>query len=125
MTFLDVERNLVTWVKTRPGVVGAGTVAPLDMEARLAGGAYVRVANLGGPDDSITDAPTVDVDVFALTRDAARDVAEDIRASLRPRTRAGGAIIDSVRTSVSPRQLPWTNEKIKRFGATYRLGLRR
>jgi hypothetical protein len=118
--YKDIEANLVAWVKTVPGVVGSGTV--LKTDATLP---FVRVAKLGGTDDGITDAPLVDFDVFAATRSQARQIAEEIRDRLRPRIRAGSAIVDSVRTSVSPRSLPWDNSNIQMNGATYAIGLRR
>ena len=120
--FQDIELSLVTWVKTLDGIVDAGNRTPADFTGKLI---YVRVVNLGGPDDGITDSPRIDIDVFASGRTAARDAAEMIRTALRPRLRVGSAIIDSVRTVTSPRELPWSNEKIKRYSATYAIGLRR
>jgi hypothetical protein len=120
--FQDIEACLVLWLPTLSLVDHAGNRTPSDLEAKVV---FARVIKLGGTDDWITDNPTVDVDVFALSRNAARNAAEQIRTSLRPRVRVGSAIIDSVRTSTSPRELPWSNEKIKRYSATYALGLRR
>lgn len=120
--FQDIELSLVTWVKTLDGIVDAGNRTPSDLLAKLI---YVRVTNIGGPRDHLTDSPRVDIDVFAGSRDDARDAAEMIDTALRPRVRVGSAIIDSVRTVTSPRELPWSNEKIKRYSATYAIGLRR
>lgn len=119
----DIERQVAEWAKARFGVQG-GSQTPSDLELRLP---FVRVSKLGGSRDDVTDHPTVDIDVFASSRDAALALAEDIDTALKPRTRLtpGGAIIDSVGTRVSPRLLPWDNSKIRRYGATYTLGLRR
>lgn len=120
--YQDTEAALVTWVKTIEGVAAAGNATTDALSSSLT---FVRVMRIGGQDNGITDAAMVDIDVFAATRSAAWAVAERIRAGLRPRTRAGAAIIDSVRTSVSPRQLPWSNDNIKRYSATYGITLRR
>jgi hypothetical protein len=118
-TYPDVEKSLAAWAKTVPGVVGSGTVFK---GAQLP---FVRIGKLGGPRGDVTDNPQVDIDVFAATRDQAFAIADEISERLKPRTRAGDAIIDTVRTPVSPRQLPWSNDDIKRVSATYALGLRR
>lgn len=124
----DVEKALSAWVKTvdtgTPGdtVSNAGSVTPADLGDRLP---FIRISQLGGSDDTITDNPVVDIEVFAASRDQARRIAGAIRQGLRPRVRAGGAIIDSVRTNTSPRMLPWSNTQIARCSATYALGLRR
>jgi hypothetical protein len=125
VSFPDSEMQLAMWIKAHaPGVVAVGSSTPLDLESRLI---FVRVSRLGGGADLLTDYPQFDVDVFGPSRDAAFNVAGWIQENLVPRTRLtpGGAIIDSVRTNTSPRLLPWDNTKIKRFSATYALGLRR
>jgi hypothetical protein len=119
----DTEAALIEWLEDSvEGVNNAGIATTDTLDASLT---FVRVVRIGGQDDGVTDAAVVDIDVFAATRATAFVVAERIRAGLRPRTRAGAAIIDSVRTSVSPRQLPWSNTKIKRYSATYGITLRR
>lgn len=123
VNYQDIELGLVAWVKTLDGVLGADNRTPGTFTT--ANTPFVRVANSGGPDDGITDFPRIDFDVFALSRTQAREISEAIRTALRPRMRVGSAIIDSVRTSTSPRELPWSNEKMKRYSATYALGLRR
>jgi hypothetical protein len=120
--FQDTELALITWVKTVEGVAHAGSVTDTTLSTKLT---FVRVMRIGGQDDGVTDRAVVDIDVLAATRGQAWLVAERIRAGLQPRTRAGAAIIDSVRTSVSPRQLPWSNDNIKRYSATYGITLRR
>lgn len=120
--YQDGEKVLVAWVKTVPGVVGAGTLTKDNLESTLP---FVRVARIGGQDDGVTDSGVYDFDVFAATRQQAWEVAETIRARLRPRTRSGTAIIDAVRTSTAPRTLPWANSNIQRYSATYGITLRR
>lgn len=122
--FQDIERELAEWALTLPGVAASGNRTPANLETRLI---FVRWTKIGGTDDAVTDRPLVDCDVFASSRDGARRVAETIRTSLRPRVRLspGGAIIDHVRTSTSPRELPWSNESIMRNSATYSIALRR
>lgn len=120
----DIEADLVAWLEVLPGVGAghAGNNAPDDVEERLP---FVRVVSLGGSDDTVTDVPVVDFDVFAATLDGAKALSATIRARLVPRTRAGSAIIDYVSTNVSPRPLPWNNSRIKRVSATYAIGRRR
>ena len=118
--YRDIEEELIAWVKTRPSIAGAGVTFKTDSPLP-----FWRVSKIGGTDDGVTDFTLVDVDIFAETRDQAQQISEDIRTHLRPRIRAGSAIVDSVRTSVSPRQLPWDNASVRKFGATYAIGLRR
>lgn len=116
--FHDIEAELAKWTKAVWGI-DSGTRTP-DAITR-----FVRWTVVGGGDDDITDFPTVDCDVFSATRNDAYGISENIRSTLRPRTRLSIAIIDSVSTVTRPRGLPWDNESIKRIGATYALGLRR
>lgn len=108
-----------------PGDVGG--VTPFDLGRRLAGGRnFVRVAMVTGRDDRLTAFSVVDVDVFASTRDGARDLAERIRAHLLgyPLT-VGTVTLDRVVTETAPIQAPWEDENVRRRLATYRISTRR
>lgn len=116
----DLERDLATWaggVTSKP----FGTFVP----ATLPASGFIQVVDLSGPDDDVTAFPTFEVNIFHPTRETAWQIADTIRGALRPRTRVGSAIIDSVRTSASPRQVPWDNSNTKKFSATYQLSVRR
>jgi hypothetical protein len=87
---------------------------------------FGRIGGLGGSDDRITDRSTVDVDVFHLSIPASNLLAEQIRQFLisGPHT-VNGVVIDSVRTVLRPRQLPWPTTGVFRSAATYRVSARR
>jgi hypothetical protein len=85
----------------------------------------VRVRDLGGPGDGVTEAHTVELDVFAKDRATAINTCRSLVARLAPRVRVGSAMIDHVTTRVSPRELPWDNANIKRFTATLVITTRR
>ena len=122
----DIEKELVLAFEELPGI-RAGTVTPKPdkFEAVLATNIFVRVGKLSGLREEITDFPVVDIDVFGLKRDDVFDTAEVISAFLAPRRRLVSAIIDNVRVNVSPRRLPWDNDRIIRFSATYIISVRR
>lgn len=122
-SFPDGEAAILDTVAAEPGVADSGTETPPDLQDRLP---FVRVARVGGPDNVIDDYPLVDVDVFAATRAVAAPLAERLRQRLLAgphRTPAG--VIDRVRTTSGPVQLPWADPGIRRFGATYRAAMRR
>ena len=121
MTWPVLGNELIDWIPIRWAGVKAGLETG-ELEAKLP---FVRVTKLGGTDDGITDFSRFDFDVFALTVDQANTIADDIRDALKPRTRVGSAIIDTVRTDASPHKVPWDNLKIKRVLATYQISARR
>lgn len=116
----DLERDLATFLG---GVAGVqyGTVAPAIMPAA----GFIRVVDISGPDDGVTASPSFEISAFHPNREAGLAISRVIRNAVKPRTRVGAAIIDSVRTSASPRQVPWDNTNTKRFSATYKVSVRR
>lgn len=118
--FPDLERALAEWAQALTGVQ-AGTVTPPTIPA----GGFIRVLDISGPDDDITTSPSFEISVFHSVRGTAWQISDTIRGAVKPRTRVGAAIIDSVRTSASPRQVPWDNTNTKRFSATYMISVRR
>ena len=124
--FPDIETGLITLFEAIFTDVVADTVVGDDLDALLADGKRViRIIKRGGPDDDVTEYSRVDIDVFATTRNAAFDLARDIRSALRPRVRAGSATIDTVRTDASPHKVPWDNADIDRVLASYQISTRR
>lgn len=127
--FPDVEVDLMDWLEvTVPalaqdgGPTRVGTVTPDRLLTRVP---YVRVNHIDGSGGFVTDYPVVDIDVFAETRDAARFMAESIRQELLVARRVGSAVLDRVDTTSSPRRLPWDEDRVWRYGATYQLSFRR
>jgi hypothetical protein len=118
--FPDLERDLAVWAQALTGVP-AGSVAPGTIPA----GGFIRVVDISGTDDSITASPSFEFSVFHPVRGTGWQISDTIRGAVKPRTRVGAAIIDSVRTSASPRQVPWDNTNTKRFSATYMISVRR
>lgn len=125
--FPDIERVVMDLLASfKLGTVATANIqteTPIDLETRLP---FILVVAGTGDDDGLTDYPLVDVEVFAPTRAMAYALAEDIRARLLEAPhRVNGVIIDFVRTTIRPRRLPWANEQIRRFAATYRFSARR
>lgn len=122
--FPDVERALLDLIAPLLGSAEqTGTETPADLQQRLPFG---RVTRVGGPDDGISDRAVVDVDVFAATRSQAYDIAESVRQLLLAAPHAvAGVVLDSVGTIVGPRELPWADENVRRWSATYRAVARR
>lgn len=119
---MHVETLLVDWLTGRYPDARVVTERPAKMPARL-----VQVIGIGG---SGSDAfrftlPRADVDVFAATRSAARDLAEQIHRDLLenlPGTTIAGTSVISVSSSMLPTWTPDDNTNIRRF--TLSIGLR-
>lgn len=89
----------------------------------------VYVERIGGTRARLNDYPLVDVEVFATTRDRAKDLIESIDAFLLgyPHSVKVGTqtvIIDLVFCTRTPVRLAWDDSN-SRFGATYSLSVRR
>jgi len=104
-----------------------GRVFPDNLpEIIAAGEMFVRVTDIGGNDDGITDRPLIDIDVFADTFERARDYAKGIQSRLLGYPwRAGSTVIDKVRTAMRPHDVPWDDDNTFRFYASYTISARR
>lgn len=128
-TYPDVELAVIAILSPLVAVGGeprTSTDAPNDLEKHLP---YLRVACYGGSDDDVTDLSRIDVDAFAATKKAARDLAEQARELLtnnrKPHVGAG-FVLDRVRTDTKPHQVPWTeNPPPYRYAAAYTASARR
>jgi hypothetical protein len=99
------------------------TVLPADLQSALP---IIRVRRLGGGDDRWTDRPRVDVEVYGPSREVAKPLALSLQARLLSFPIATGhGVIDRVSTEVGPQEIPYTDQDIRLFPATYRLSLRR
>lgn len=93
---------------------------------------YIRIRRTGGSDDEITDSATVSADVFAADADAAKALAERIRARLisgpfaGTSFRTGHGVIDRAATAVAPQLIPATDSaNLALAVASYRITMRR
>ncbi|MBF6060510.1 hypothetical protein IU500_06930 [Nocardia terpenica] len=89
------------------------------------------VTRISGSDDGITDWGTIQVDVFAATRDAARVAARAMHARMLALTAKtvvatdeGPARIDHRRTLLTPAYLDYQDENLRRYVARYELASR-
>lgn len=120
--FPDVQQVLVDSLVTLAGGDDhTGIETPVDLASRLP---FVRVRRIGGGSDRLADYPRVEVDVFADGYEPTRQLAEDIRQWLMgppPPVMQ----LDRVACDIGPRELPWGDGTVRRFGAEYSLVARR
>lgn len=120
--FPDVQQVLVDALVSLAGADNrTGIETPPDLADRLP---FVRVRRIGGPSDRLADYARVEIDVFADRYATVRDLAEDIRQWLcgppPPLPQLDRAVCD-----IGPRELPWGDGLVRRFGAEYELAARR
>ncbi|MFH9692636.1 hypothetical protein ACH4L3_05430 [Streptomyces globisporus] len=121
----DVELLVMTGL--RPLLPGVRVVDELPdrLEDRVP---LVSVLVVGGGDDRITDATTVDVVAFAKTRAETWALAEQTRRAMHSlaATHNPGqkAVIDDVTTSQRPAIVPYGNPAVRRAVATYTVSAR-
>lgn len=115
--FPDVEAALTDHLTAVTGAT-ASVETPDDLE-QLPG--FIRLIRGPGADDGFTDAPSIDVEVFAPTRQDARALAESVRAAMLDLAghRAGEVLFDTVRTAVGPYWLDYRNRLVHRVIASY------
>lgn len=88
------------------------------------GGAFVRVGRVGGAPsgDEHTDRPVIDIDVLAGTRAVGKAVSNLVQQLLMSKPHP----IDHCNVLMSPQRVPWVEgSTVRRFYASYQLGLRR
>ncbi len=118
----DIEKALRVHLEDTTGVM-CGTRVPEQVED-LPG--FIRIARGPGTDDLVTDAPSVDVECFRPDYGEAVALAEDVRQAMHGLIgrKAGGVLIDRVRTSVSPVWVDYRNPATNRLVASYRIEYR-
>lgn len=126
MSVVSAESALVEWLTSAFPAARVVTETPADLVANLP---CIRVTRFGGVDEYIWtfDNPTMDFDCYAASRAAARDLAYQVRASLRrdlPGRIVGGVFVLSCRTFSGPVWTPYDNTTngLRRF--TYSAELR-
>lgn len=124
--FVDVHDALTDLLAdmVEPGHVVTWTGT--DLQSVLAIGPLIKIGGVGGDDDRITAVPRVDVSVYALAETDARRLAELVRQRLlsAPHATAAG-VIDRVRTEVAPHEVPYDDDAVRLYTATYRVSTRR
>lgn len=123
--YADVERLLVALLPGLTGGVRACTDLPADLLQVLP---VVQVARIGGTDSSVSlDVATVDVDSYAASRQAANELAGQVRHALLfalPGAAAAGGVVTRVQTLSAPAWRPYDNTTLRRVGASYQLTVR-
>lgn len=125
MPLIPAEHVVVAWLDADLTGVRVVTETPKNLATEVP---LVQVVGIGGSDSVLTlDTATIDVDAFALTREAARDLAERARTSMRvtlPGRTVAGAFVARVETVSAPKWVPYDNTALRRFVATYRVDIR-
>lgn len=121
MPYPSIEPVLAAWLNTQLSIPVVEQL-PFNTTFTLP---LISVERLSGSDSTLTlDEASIDVDVFASTRDSSRNIAELVREALRLRFTgytSSRLTITRVETVSGPAPLPWSNEAVWRFGATYRI----
>lgn len=119
--FPDVQRVLVDALTVFVAADRTDIETPEDLQVRLP---FVRVVRTGGGRNRLNDLATVEIDVFAGTYAQGEPLAESISQWL-----CGPpppiSVFDRVVCAVAPRELPWGDVNVRRFGATYQVVARR
>src|SRR5690606_7317793 len=113
--YADVELLLVA---TFGDFGDVGTVLPSDMHDKLP---LVRTRRIGGTDNGVSDDARVVIDVFAVSRAAAWDVAlavQQLMISVRRRV-AGVGISDRATTNVGSQDAPYEVSRVRLVTAIY------
>lgn len=125
--FPDVEDQLIKRLAVYLGESAVVRNTADELTKTIAAGKrLVRVERIGGPRSSFEDRPLLQIDSFAASRPLGYALSEQIdQFMLATPIRLSIAIIDTVSVSVAPRRVPWDNDNIRRFSASYRATLRR
>jgi hypothetical protein len=121
--YVDVEALIAEWLRTKlePDVT-VRTELPEVVNNLIP---LVCVERFGGADRVPTiDQPMVDIDVFAVGNNAAKQLAEQVRELLRNHlpgyTTTSGTIL-GVTTILGPTRREWDDTGTRRRGATYEI----
>ena len=126
MGFPNVAKKLAEGLPSRltpiAGVTfAAGTVVP----ASLTGIIFLRLTQVGGAADRITQYPLVHLDVFAQRYSHGYDVSVEAQELLLNSRRIGSLILDNVLCLSGPVEAPWDNTETRRLLSIYRISTRR
>lgn len=127
MAYPNVEALVTAWLPARLGV---NVTVTEDPPTRLAADMLVVVVGeIPGPGDTqlTLDVSDIDIDCYAGSRDAARDLAEQVRSQMRLNlphtihTAYSGAFVNRVQTLAKPAPTLYDVAVIRRCSATYRI----
>ncbi|MFI8084364.1 hypothetical protein ACIF6L_26620 [Kitasatospora sp. NPDC086009] len=118
---MDVEKVITRWLAEHFDVRTC-TELPTELETLLP---VVQVATIGGAEQRFTGRPRVDVDVYASTYEAARQLALRIRDGLKfwRGPADPGAVVTGSRIDASPWSRPYANPALRRVGLTVTISL--
>ncbi len=102
------------------GVDNIGPQTPDDLATREW---FIRARRIDGGSDLVNDYPVMEVDVFAPTAAVGEPLAERIRQWLTRRRPT--PLVDRIDCATGARELPWGDDTVRRFGATYDVVTRR
>ncbi len=102
------------------GVVNVGAETPEDLATRPW---FIRAHRIDGGSDQVNDFPLMEVDVFAPTYATGEPLAEQVRQWLT--RRRPSPVVDRIDCLTGPRELPWGDGTMRRWGATYEAVARR
>lgn len=91
---------------------------------------FILLDRIGGQAEQFTDYPVVDINFYAATWTAARDMAADVTAMLQgaPHIVTVGErkiVLERTEVPSAPLELPWDDSESRRFQGTYRFSVRR
>ncbi len=113
-----VFRNLIAQLVGADTNVGPET--PADLADRPW---FIRARRIDGGNDEINDFPLMEVDVFAPTYAIGEPLAERVRQWLI--RRRASPLVDRIDCATGPRELPWGDGIMRRWGANYDVIARR
>jgi hypothetical protein len=122
VVFADVEKLLVAWSRVTFPTIRACVELPATMPDLLI--QFFRVAGID-PVPSL-DKPTVDIDCYASTREAATALALQVRSAMRSVLigyTSNGATVARVQGDGGPGWRPYANTNVRRVGFTDRITL--
>lgn len=121
MPYPSIEPIFAAWLADRRDIAVVEQL-PTNLTFALP---LIAVERLSGADATLTlDDATLDVDVFASSRDAARNISEQIREDVRLHLTGyttGRLSVSRTATVQAPVPRPWGNDAVWRFSGTYRI----
>lgn len=123
--FVDAELAIVTLLGDMVAEGSIDIESPANVQDIVP---FIRVERIGGPSTQLSDSPRIAIDIFGAvgTRPATSTLAFAVQARLRsyPHVIAGVGVIDRVDTDISPNQVPWNNDAVILYTASYKVTVR-
>lgn len=116
----DLESLLVKVLPQRVAVDGVSTVTPPTLDGKR----WLRVTYGPGSESTVDESVLMDVEAFAPSRVAAKDLAEQARAAMHDLPASTAPLVDRVEVAVRPAVVPYGNPGVFRCVASYRVTVR-